>query len=98
MEGVELEQHYRETLRVLGTQGGMLGLIAERVQNTIQDPATLRQLVVELIGREHWSAMSADVKGDAYEGLLERNAQDVKGGAGRYFTPRPVIVAVVVDH
>ena len=98
MEGVELEQHYRETLRVLGTQGGMLGLIAEMVQNTIQDPATLRQLVVELIGREHWSAMSADVKGDAYEGLLERNAQDVKGGAGRYFTPRPVIVAVVVDH
>jgi type I restriction enzyme M protein len=39
--------------------------------------------------------MSADVKGDAYEGLLERNAQDVKGGAGQYFTPRPVIEAIV---
>jgi len=33
--------------------------------------------------------MSADVKGDAYEGLLEKNAQDTKSGAGQYFTPRP---------
>jgi len=95
MEGVELEQHYRETLRVLGQQGGMLGLIFEKAQSKIQDPAKLRQLVVELIGKENWSAMSADVKGDAYEGLLERNAQDVKGGAGQYFTPRPLIDAIV---
>ncbi|MCB9473180.1 MAG: SAM-dependent DNA methyltransferase [Candidatus Delongbacteria bacterium] len=95
MEGVELEQHYRETLRVLGQQGGMLGLIFEKAQNKIQDPAKLRQLVVELIGKEDWSSMSADVKGDAYEGLLERNAQDVKGGAGQYFTPRAVIDAIV---
>jgi type I restriction enzyme M protein len=51
--------------------------------------------VVELIGKENWSAMSADVKGDAYEGLLERNAQDVKGGAGQYFTPRALIDAIV---
>ena len=95
MEGVELEQHYRETLRELGQQGGMLGLIFEKAQNKIQDPAKLRQLVVELIGKEEWSAMSADVKGDAYEGLLERNAQDVKGGAGQYFTPRALIDAIV---
>ena len=95
MEGVELEQHYRETLRVLGQQGGMLGLIFEKAQNKIQDPARLRQLVVELIGKEDWSSMSADVKGEAYEGLLERNAQDVKGGAGQYFTPRAVIDAIV---
>jgi type I restriction enzyme M protein len=52
MEGVELEQHYRETLRELGLQGGMLGLIFEKAQNRIQDPAKLRQLVVELIGRQ----------------------------------------------
>jgi len=95
MEGVELEQHYRETLRVLGQEGGMLGLVFEKAQNKIQDPAKLRQLVVELIGKENWSAMSADVKGDAYEGLLERNAQDVKGGAGQYFTPRVLIDAIV---
>ena len=55
----------------------------------------LRRLIVELIGREDWSAMAADVKGDAYEGLLEKNAQDVKGGAGQYFTPRAVIQAMV---
>ena len=51
MEGVELEQHYRETLRLLGQQGGMLGLIFEKAQNRIQDPAKLRQLIVELIGK-----------------------------------------------
>ena len=95
MEGAELDQHYRETLRVLGTRGGMLGLIFEKAQNRIQDPAKLRRLIVELIGREDWSAMAADVKADAYEGLLEKNAQDVKGGAGQYFTPRAVIQAIV---
>ncbi len=95
MEGVALEQHYRDTLQKLGAQGGMLGLIFEKAQNKIQDPAKLRQLIVELIGKENWSAMSADVKGEAYEGLLERNAQDVKGGAGQYFTPRPLIQAIV---
>ena len=95
MEGTKLEAHYRKTLQVLGQQGGMLGLIFRKAQNKIQDPAKLRQLVVELIGKEDWLAMSADVKGDAYEGLLERNAQDVKGGAGQYFTPRPLITAIV---
>jgi len=95
MEGVKLEQHYRETLQTLGRSGGMLGLIFEKARNKIQDPAKLRQLIVELIGKESWSAMSADVKGDAYEGLLEKNASDVKGGAGQYFTPRSVTRAMV---
>ena len=95
MEGVKLEQHYRQTLAKLGAQRGMLGIIFEKAQNKIQDPAKLRQLVVELIDKENWLSMSADVKGDAYEGLLERNAQDVKGGAGQYFTPRPLIQAIV---
>ena len=95
MEGVKLEQHYRDTLRTLGQQGGMLGLIFRKAQNKIQDPAKLRQLIVELIGKENWLSMSSDVKGDAYEGLLEKNAQDVKGGAGQYFTPRPLIRAMV---
>ncbi len=38
--------------------------------------------------------MASDVKGDAYEGLLEKNAQDTKSGAGQYFTPRPLIDAI----
>ena len=95
MEGARLELHYRDTLKELAAQGGMLGLIFRKSQNKIQDPAKLRRLVVDLIGNESWLEMTADVKGDAYEGLLERNAQDVKGGAGQYFTPRPLIDAIV---
>jgi len=95
MEGTKLEAHYIDTLRVLGEQGGMLGLIFRKAQNKIQDPAKLRQLIVELIGKEQWLGMSADVKGDAYEGLLEKNAQDTKSGAGQYFTPRPLVEAIV---
>jgi type I restriction enzyme M protein len=95
MEGVKLEEHYRETLKKLGEAGGMLGIIFRKSQNKIQDPAKLRQLIVELIGKEQWLSMSADVKGDAYEGLLERNAQDIKSGAGQYFTPRALIDAIV---
>ena len=52
MEGVKLEQHYRDTLKKLGEQGGMLGLIFRKAQNKIQDPAKLRKLVVDLIGNE----------------------------------------------
>ena len=55
----------------------------------------LTLLIKDLINSENWSALSADVKGDAYESLLERNAQDVRSGAGQYFTPRPVIQAIV---
>jgi len=57
--------------------------------------AKLRRLIVDLIDKEQWSSLSADVKGDAYEGLLQKNAEDVKGGAGQYFTPRPLIAAIV---
>lgn len=73
----------------------MLGLIFRKAQNRIQDPAKLRLLIVVLIGKEDWMSMSKDVKGDVYEGLLEKNAQDTKSGAGQYFTPRPVIKAIV---
>lgn len=95
MEGERLEAKYRDILAKLAAHGGMLGLIFRKAQNRIQDPAKLRRLIVELIGQENWSAMSVDVKGDAYEGLLEKNAQDTKSGAGQYFTPRPLIAAIV---
>src|SRR5713101_509265 len=95
MEGALLEEHYRKTLIELGKSGGMLGIIFKKAQNKIQDPAKLRQLIVELIDKENWSSMSSDVKGDAYEGLLERNAEDTKSGAGQYFTPRALIDALV---
>ncbi len=91
----ELFEHYRNTLRSLGKEKGLLGLIFMKSQNKFQDPAKLRRLIVDLIGSENWTAMGADVKGDAYEGLLEKNAQDTKSGAGQYFTPRPLIRAMV---
>jgi type I restriction enzyme M protein len=94
-DGDALETHYRHVLEALGKQGGMLGIVFRKAQNKIQDPAKLRRLIVDLIDREHWTALDADVKGDAYEGLLEKNAQDTKGGAGQYFTPRPLIRAIV---
>jgi type I restriction enzyme M protein len=69
--------------------------IFRKAQNKIQDPAKLRRLIVDLIDKEQWSSLSANVKGDAYEGLLQKNAEDVKGGAGQYFTPRPLIAGIV---
>jgi type I restriction enzyme M protein len=94
-DGDELFDHYRHTLEALGNQKGSLGLIFGKAQNKFKNPAKLRRVVAELIDKEDWSAMSADVKGDAYEGLLEKNAQDLKSGAGQYFTPRALIQGIV---
>ena len=95
LDGDDLEIHYRHTLEELGKRTGMLGVIFRKAQNKIQDPAKLRRLIVDLIDKEEWSSLDADVKGDAYEGLLQKNAEDVKGGAGQYFTPRALIAAMV---
>ena len=92
--GAELEAHYIDLLRELGTRSGMLGKIFTKAQNKIQDPAKLSRLIA-MVDEEQWVVMGADVKGDIYEGLLERNAEDTKSGAGQYFTPRPLIQAIV---
>ncbi len=94
-DGVELEAHYIKTLSELGKREDIVGTIFRKGQNKITDPAKLRKLIKELIDKENWLTLDADVKGDAYEGLLEKNASDVKGGAGQYFTPRPLIDAIV---
>lgn len=92
--GAELEVHYVHTLAELGKQPGMIGQIFFKAQNKIQDPAKLLKLV-RLINEETWIGLDTDVKGDIYEGLLEKNAEDTKSGAGQYFTPRPLIRAMV---
>ena len=95
LDGDALEVQYRHTLAELGRQPGTLGVIFRKAQNKIQDPAKLKRLISDLIEREQWMTLDADVKGDAYEGLLAKNAEDVKSGAGQYFTPRALIRAIV---
>jgi type I restriction enzyme M protein len=95
LDGDDMDTHYRHILVELGKKPGMLGTIFRKAQNRIQDPAKLKRLISDLIGREQWTTLGVDVKGDAYEGLLEKNAADVKGGAGQYFTPRSLIQAIV---
>ncbi len=94
LNGAALEGHYIETLRALGNKPGLLGQIFTKSQNKIQDPAKLARLV-GMIDEDDWVMLGADVKGDIYEGLLERNAEDMKSGAGQYFTPRALIRAMV---
>jgi type I restriction enzyme M protein len=92
--GEPLEAHYLATLHKLGNGPGMLGAIFFKAQNKIQDPAKLSRLV-QMIDAESWVGMDADTKGDLYEGLLQKNAEDTKSGAGQYFTPRALIQAMV---
>lgn len=93
-KGAVLEVHYVNLLRELGTKKGMLGQIFTKAQNKIQDPAKLFRLI-DMIDETEWVTMGADIKGDIYEGLLEKNAEDTKSGAGQYFTPRALIKAMV---
>ncbi len=94
LKGVELEEKYRSILEKLGEQGGILGKIFRGATNKINNPAVLSR-IVSMIDTEKWVSMSSDVKGEIYEGLLQKNAEDVKSGAGQYFTPRPLIKAMV---
>ena len=92
--GGELEFHYGNMLRELAHEKGILGQIFIKSQNKIQDPAKLYKLIA-LINAEQWVMMGVKDKGDIYEGLLEKNAEDTKSGAGQYFTPRALIRAMV---
>lgn len=92
--GAALEAHYVSLLRELGHQKDMLGKIFLKAQNKITDPAKLSRLI-NLIGSQTWVMLGADVKGDIYEGLLQKNAEDTKSGAGQYFTGRSLIKAIV---
>jgi type I restriction enzyme M protein len=93
-KGAALETHYSSLLREFAQQKGMLGQIFTKSQNKIQDPAKLSRLI-DMIDKEEWSTMGADIKGQIYEGLLEKNAEDTKSGAGQYFTPRALIKTMV---
>lgn len=94
LDGPELEVHYRHCLEELGKKSGMLGVIFRRARCEIQNPATLKQLIVNLLDKVDWLGLPVDVKGTIYEELLQRSAAESTKGAGQYFTPRPVIQAL----
>lgn len=94
LNGAELEQHYSKALEVLSKESGIIGTIFRRAKNEITEPTKLKQLI-SLINKETWLALDMDVKGAIYEGLLQKNATETKAGAGQYFTPRPLIRAMV---
>jgi type I restriction enzyme M protein len=94
-DGAQLEETYNRILSTLGKQKGVLGTIFRSAQSRFKDPAKLKQLIVDLIDKQNWSATGTDIKGDAYESLLQKGAEDMKSGAGQYFTPRALIAAMV---
>lgn len=90
--GGELQDKYERVLKTLADSGGMLEKIFSGAQNKIHDSAKLKRLI-NLIDEEDWTSTEADIKGEIYESLLQKNAEN--SGAGQYFTPRPVIRAMV---
>ena len=93
--GAALEAHYSEILSELGAGDDMLGVVFRKARNRIQTPAKLEQLIKDFIDKHDWLSYDADLKGDAYEGLIEKTAQEGARGAGQYFTPRGLISAIV---
>lgn len=94
-DGDALELQYRHTLENLGVENGLIGAIFRKAQNKLTDPAKLKRVVSLIQTEGPWIGIGVDVKGQIYEGLLEKNAAEVKSGAGQYFTPRPVIDTIV---
>ncbi len=92
--GETLDAHYKAALAALSRRADFIGTLFLKAESKINDPARLQRLVTMIDG-ETWMGVNVDVKGTIYEGLLERNAGEVKSGAGQYFTPRPLIQAIV---
>ncbi len=91
---VNLVEFYDETLVHLSKKPGFLKAIFGGAANKIRRTEHLRYLL-NLVDQDDWSDLPPDVKGELYEGILEKNAQDTKKGAGQYFTPRSIVEAIV---
>ena len=92
--GKELFDYYSDILKKLNDKPGMIGEIYLNAQNKIKQPVNL-SAVINMIDDIRWTRLTEDVKGEIYESLLERIAQDTKSGAGQYFTPRSLINTIV---
>ena len=93
-DGDDLVTEYEKILTRLSKQDGLIGTIFTRATNKIDRPVYLKQ-VIDMVKEENWYMMEGDFKGAIYEGILEKNGQDKKSGAGQYFTPRALIKAIV---
>jgi type I restriction enzyme M protein len=99
LEGVALMQHYRKLLLELGKNGrGRVQQIFAGAQTNIEEPKNLQKIISHINGLDWYSAKEEGL-GDLYEGLLEKNANEKKSGAGQYFTPRVLIdvMTMLVD-
>lgn len=94
VKGEDLVRRYEQTLKILSVQTGLIGTIFTKASNKIESAAYLDKLIT-FIDEEDWLLMEGDVKGALYESILQKNGQDKKSGAGQYFTPRPLIDAMV---
>ena len=92
--GEDLVKKYEEILKTLSDEKGLIGTIFTRATNKIDRPVMLKK-VLDMVSEENWYLMDGDFKGAIYEGILEKNGQDKKSGAGQYFTPRALISAIV---
>jgi type I restriction enzyme M protein len=93
--GMELYTHYRTLLNDLGNNGkGLVGSIYANASTNITTPANLEKIIKSIDALDWYSAKTEGL-GDLYEGLLEKNANEKKSGAGQYFTPRPLINVMV---
>ena len=92
--GTDLIDHYADILRKLREESGLLGDIFSQSIPRFNNPVNLKR-VITMIDEDEWSAMDVDVKGAAFEGLLEKAASEGKKGAGQYFTPRVLIQSIV---
>ena len=97
-DGVDLLEFYKLLLIHLGSAKGgassRVQVIYANSGTTFRQPRNLRTVVEAIDGLDWYSAKSEGL-GDLYEGLLEKNAEETKSGAGQYFTPRPLIESMV---
>ena len=94
LSGEDLTEKYEEILKELSKQDGIIGTIFTKASNKIDRPSYLKK-VIDMVGENEWYLLEGDFKGALYESILEKNGLDKKSGAGQYFTPRPLIKAIV---
>lgn len=94
-DGIELKKYYNTLLRLLGEHcTGHIRDIYREARSNIGEPKNLEKIIKNIDSLD-WYSVDKDGFGDLYEGLLEKNANEKKSGAGQYFTPRVLIDAMV---